>query len=109
MKIKVIRGDAWVECAALKAASVPLIVTDPPYGKILNEDWDRKWSIEDYEALAHVIERLGASSRWPRSDLPARPALRVAHGQEQHRALPRVRHRGEEPAPPAALNVSRVS
>ena len=58
---------------------------------------------------AHVIERLGASSRWPRSDLPARPALRVAHGQEQHRALPRVRHRGEEPAPPAALNVSRVS
>ena len=58
MKIKVVRGDAWVECAALKAASVPLIVTDPPYGKILSADWDKKWNIEDYEVLAYTIERL---------------------------------------------------
>lgn len=57
-QLRIVRGDAWVECAKLRAASVPLIVSDPPYGKILSADWDRKWNINDYEALAHVIERL---------------------------------------------------
>jgi DNA modification methylase len=32
----------------------PLIIADPPYGEILNEDWD-DWGYEEYIHLAHLI------------------------------------------------------
>lgn len=54
----IIHGDCFEVCRSWKSASVPLIVTDPPYGKILGHGWDRAWALGDYHRLATLIERL---------------------------------------------------
>ncbi len=51
------RVDAldWVP-ANLPAGSVPLVVTDPPYGKIVSEEWDQTWTIADQWRMTRIIE-----------------------------------------------------
>lgn len=53
--IKVIRGDCFEVAQHWADESVDLVVTDPPYGGILKEDWDATAS---YEELGMLIERL---------------------------------------------------
>ncbi len=53
------RADAfeWVP-ANIPTGSVPLIVTDPPYGAIVDEAWDHAWTIADQWRLTAEIERV---------------------------------------------------
>jgi site-specific DNA-methyltransferase (adenine-specific) len=44
---RVIRGDACVELKRLAAHSVQAVIADPPYGNVLDEDWDRGWDGSD--------------------------------------------------------------
>lgn len=37
---------------------IQLIVTDPPYGDIVDEGWDKNWDTKDYERVSAVIEDL---------------------------------------------------
>lgn len=37
-------------------SSIPLIVTDPPYGNIVDEKWDKIWTIEDQWKLTGLLE-----------------------------------------------------
>jgi DNA modification methylase len=53
-EVKIIRGDYTDVTPTWKSSSVPLIITDPPYGGILKEAWD----VATYDALQEVIERL---------------------------------------------------
>lgn len=41
---QIIEGDAGVELKRLAAGSVQAVIADPPYGNVLDEDWDRRWS-----------------------------------------------------------------
>lgn len=52
----IVRADCfeWVP-KNITPGSVPLIVTDPPYGGIVDEEWDRKWSIYDQWKFTHLI------------------------------------------------------
>jgi site-specific DNA-methyltransferase (adenine-specific) len=52
--LEVIRGDYAVVTCGWRSNSIPLIVTDPPYGGILKEAWD----VAEYDKLAEHIERL---------------------------------------------------
>lgn len=38
--------------------SIPLIVTDPPYGRILKNAWDQKWSMDNQRKLTDEISRV---------------------------------------------------
>jgi DNA modification methylase len=51
-----IRGDV-LRPASLKLAKYPLIIADPPYGKILDEDWD-DWGYDEYIQLAVICRDL---------------------------------------------------
>lgn len=52
---QIIRGDAFdVELPS----AVDLVVTDPPYGRILKEGWDQTWTIDAQRRLASRIETL---------------------------------------------------
>lgn len=53
------RADAfeWVP-NNLSDESVDLVVTDPPYGGIVDEDWDCKWSIANQWRMTTQIERV---------------------------------------------------
>ena len=55
----VIRADCfeWVP-ANVPDGSVPLVVTDPPYGVIVDQEWDRKWSISDQWRLTELLSRV---------------------------------------------------
>lgn len=52
----IIRDDCfkWVP-ANIVPGSVDLIVTDPPYGGIIDEEWDRKWSYADQLLMTDLI------------------------------------------------------
>lgn len=52
--IRVVRADCFQQ--APDRGSVDLIVTDPPYGKILGTAWDRDWSYDDQIRLLFLIE-----------------------------------------------------
>ncbi len=54
----VVRADALVFARTLDAGSIPLIVTDPPYGKITTHDWDQTWTSEQQWIMTEIIERL---------------------------------------------------
>lgn len=51
---KVILGDVF----DVKLGHFPLIIADPPYGNIVDEEWDNKWTYDDYLLLAFKIESL---------------------------------------------------
>jgi DNA modification methylase len=55
---RVIRGDAFEVALTWPKASIDLIVTDPPYGKILKAKWDQLWQLADYIKLEGIIARL---------------------------------------------------
>ena len=42
---QVINGDCLEKMAALPSNSVDLILTDPPYFKVKDDDWDRQWEV----------------------------------------------------------------
>lgn len=50
----IILGDVF----DLNLGLFPLIIADPPYGNIVDEDWDQEWTYEDYLLLAFRIEEL---------------------------------------------------
>jgi modification methylase len=56
----VIRGDAFSVCGSsgIQDGSIDLIVTDPPYGSIVDEAWDGSWSLAHYHRLTRIIERV---------------------------------------------------
>jgi DNA modification methylase len=56
--VQVIRGDTFAVTANWPSACIDLIVTDPPYGRIVTAEWDRKWSYVEFDRLGTVIERL---------------------------------------------------
>ena len=54
----VFREDCFIGSPARIAdGSVDLIITDPPYGRIVAENWDRTWTIEDQWRLTRELER----------------------------------------------------
>ena len=55
---QVIRGNCFEVTKNWKSNLVPLIITDPPYGKILDKEWDLLWTLEKYELLTKIIERV---------------------------------------------------
>jgi site-specific DNA-methyltransferase (adenine-specific) len=57
-KSSVIRGDAFDVTGRWVPGSVDLIVTDPPYGKITKESWDKTWTDACFDRLAALIARL---------------------------------------------------
>jgi len=50
----IILGDVF----DLNLGLFPLIIADPPYGKIIDEEWDDKWTYEDYLLLGFKIKSL---------------------------------------------------
>lgn len=52
----IVRADSfnWVPLN-VKHGSVDLIVTDPPYGGIIDEEWDRKWNYGDQILMTEMI------------------------------------------------------
>lgn len=57
--VRTIRTDAfeWVP-ANIPAATVPLVVTDPPYGSIVSEVWDKAWSLTEQWRMTQIIENV---------------------------------------------------
>lgn len=53
--MKVIRGNCFDVTAKWKAEQIDLVVTDPPYGGMLAEGWDRK---SYYYAIQLLLEKL---------------------------------------------------
>jgi len=53
----VIRADCfdWVQ-KNIKQNSIPLIITDPPYGNIVKQKWDLDWTYSHQIALTHLID-----------------------------------------------------
>jgi len=41
----------------IEANSIPLIITDPPYGSIVKDKWDKEWTLNDQCHLSDLIER----------------------------------------------------
>lgn len=55
----IIRSDAFIWTAAnLLDGTIPLIVTDPPYGNIVDTSWDESWTIRKQWHLTTLIDRL---------------------------------------------------
>lgn len=54
----VVRADAFDWMQKVDDASVPLIATDPPYGKIIGQDWDQTWTVEKQWAMTEIIDRV---------------------------------------------------
>lgn len=54
--IKVVRGDCFQVCADIR--NVDLIIVDPPYGGILDEQWDQEWTTGDYARLTDLIKTM---------------------------------------------------
>ena len=50
--LQVIRGDCFRIAESWPAGCVDLIVTDPPYGAVLKDDWDQEWSGSGSTAVA---------------------------------------------------------
>ena len=52
----IVRGDSlvWVP-ANLRASSIPLIINDPPYGKIVKAEWDGSWTMRQQWEMTAVI------------------------------------------------------
>lgn len=55
----IIRDDCfkWIP-RNIPVNSIPLIVTDPPYGSIVNEKWDTDWSIDHQWGLTDLIDSI---------------------------------------------------
>jgi DNA modification methylase len=88
---RVIRGDAFEVALKWPKASVDLFVMDPPYGKILKEEWDQTWHFADYIRLETLIDRLlvpgGAAYVWGGIGTPGhRPFFQWLAGIEVRRA-----------------------
>lgn len=57
---------AMVDCVLSRIGAVPLIVADPPYGRVLYEEWDRT----NGTARAHVAWMLKWTRKWRTALLP---------------------------------------
>lgn len=66
---KIICGDAIEELKKLPTHSVDLVVADPPYWKVINQEWDYQWRTEnDYiywtkqwiQEVARIIKKTGS-------------------------------------------------
>jgi len=57
--IRIIRANSfkWVP-SQIEAGSIPLVITDPPYGGILKNKWDRNWTIEKQWELTSLLEHV---------------------------------------------------
>ena len=56
MSVLVAQADAfsWVP-REIEPSSVPLVIVDPPYGGIVNEGWDRKWTALEQDQMTDLI------------------------------------------------------
>jgi DNA modification methylase len=52
--VEVKRSDCFEACADLR--DVDLVIADPPYGGIVNEEWDKRWTLGDYARLTDLIK-----------------------------------------------------
>lgn len=61
--------DVLLYLDKLPSSSVDTIVLDPPYYRVVNEDWDKQWkSLEEYIAwMENVIEKLSRVSKYSSS------------------------------------------
>lgn len=50
----VIKGDI-LRLGTFSPGRYPLIIADPPYGGVVNEEWDN-WGYDEYMKLAHIIK-----------------------------------------------------
>lgn len=48
--------DGWVEKEL--TGKVDLVIADPPYGGIVNEKWDKLWSIQNQWTMTGIINRV---------------------------------------------------
>jgi DNA modification methylase len=55
--VEIIRADAFEAMHKVASDSVPLFVTDPPYGKIVSESWDQNWTIAMQWEMTRIIAR----------------------------------------------------
>lgn len=53
---KVIRGNCFEVASDFR--DVDLVVTDPPYGRIVNKAWDKNWTYEDQSNVGKLIEKI---------------------------------------------------
>src|ERR1700690_649812 len=58
MTTTVIRDDSftWVN-SNIKPGTIPLIITDPPYGSIINAQWDLEWNISHQWLMTDLIRQ----------------------------------------------------
>lgn len=59
---QVINGDCLEKMAAMPSNSVDLILTDPPYFKVKDDDWDRQWQVA-FEFIAWLDK---VAAEWER-------------------------------------------
>ena len=55
---QVIRGDSFKIASKWPENCADLIVTDPPYGKIVDEEWDKDWDSVDFDMLGNLIHHI---------------------------------------------------
>src|SRR5271157_3170476 len=56
--MQVIRDDCFRVAERWPKGCVDLVVTDPPYGKILNEGWDGTWDGSSYDQLGTLLHHI---------------------------------------------------
>ena len=59
---KIVLGECVDIMSKMDEFSVDLVVADPPYWKVVNEEWDNKWKTED-EYVKWSIEWINEVSR----------------------------------------------
>ncbi len=52
--VDVLRADCFEACASMR--DVPLVIVDPPYGGIVDQEWDRVWTAANYGRLGLLVE-----------------------------------------------------
>jgi len=62
MKNEIILGECIEVMSKLEEFSVDLVIADPPYWKVINEEWDYKWKTEK-EYIEWSIKWIGEVSR----------------------------------------------
>jgi len=55
--VLVVRADAFEWMGAARPESVPLFVTDPPYGRIVDAEWDQTWTMHEQWEMTRLIDR----------------------------------------------------
>jgi len=81
-RVRLVEGDAVAVLATLEPESVDAVICDPPHG-ILRADWDRRPSVESWQAVYRVLR-------------PGGPLLAMCAAKTYHWAACDIEHAGFE-------------